>query len=64
MGENLINGLVAVAVAVVGVAIVATLVSKNSQTPDVLSAAGSSLATAIKAATGPVNSSNSAYGIA
>lgn len=54
MADNLFNGLVTVATAIVGIAILAVLVSKNSQTPAVIGSAGSALATAIQAATGPV----------
>lgn len=52
--DNLLNGVVSIAVAIVGVALLATLVSKNAQTPQVISAAGSAFAGALQAATGPV----------
>jgi len=48
------DGIIKVLLAVVGVAIVAVLVSKNSQTPDVLNKIGGAFGTIIKAATGPV----------
>lgn len=49
------SGIVTIAVAIVGVAIVATLVSKNAQTPQVLTSAGNAFSSALKAATGPVS---------
>lgn len=52
--DNLMNGVVSIAVAIVGVALLATLVSKNAQTPQVISAAGSAFSSALTAATGPV----------
>lgn len=54
MGKDAIEGLITVATAIVGVAIIATLVSANAQTANVLTAGGTALGTAIKAATGPV----------
>jgi Protein of unknown function (DUF2881). len=50
------SGIVTIAVAIIGVAIVATLVSKNAQTPAVLNAAGNAFSGALRAATGPVSS--------
>jgi hypothetical protein len=52
------SAFVAVATAIVGIAILAVLVSKNAQTPAVISAAGSAFSGAINAATGPVSGSN------
>jgi hypothetical protein len=54
MGESLVNSLTTIAVAIVGIAIIATLVSKNAQTPQVLTAAGGALSTDIQAAVSPV----------
>lgn len=54
--NSLWSGVVTIAVAIVGVAIVATLVSKNAQTPQVLKAAGGAFSQALSAATGPVSS--------
>lgn len=48
------SGIVTIAVAIIGVAIVATLVSKNAQTPQVLKSAGDAFSSALRAATGPV----------
>jgi hypothetical protein len=48
------EAVVTIATAIVGVAILAVLVSKNSQTSTVLGAAGSAFSNALSAATGPV----------
>jgi membrane DNA delivery protein len=55
--NQITEGLVTIATAIVGVAILAVLVSKNSQTPAVLGAAGSAFSNALSAATGPVTGS-------
>ena len=52
--DNFWTGLVAIATAIVGVAVVAVLVSRNSQTPMVIGAAGQSFAQALGAAVSPV----------
>lgn len=52
--DNLLNGVISVAIAIVGVALLATLVSRNAQTPQVIGAAGSAFAEGLRAATGPV----------
>lgn len=52
--DRLLDGVVSIAVAIVGVALLAVLVSKNAQTPQVISAAGSAFSGALAAATGPV----------
>lgn len=52
------DSIVKVAVAVVGVAIVAVLVSKNAQTSQLINSAGTALASVLKAATGPVSGGN------
>jgi hypothetical protein len=52
--NSLVSGIITIAVAIVGVAIVATLVSRNAQTPQVISSAGNAFAQALAAATGPV----------
>lgn len=56
--NNIWSGIVTIAVAIVGVAIVAVLVSKNAQTPQVLQAGGNAFASALAAATGPVSGSS------
>ncbi len=52
--DKLSEIVVTIATAIVGVAILSVLVSRNSQTATVLGAAGSAFANAISAATGPV----------
>lgn len=52
--NQLWNGLFAVASLIVGLALVATLVSRNANTSGVLNAAAGGLATDIRAATAPV----------
>lgn len=56
MGKETIEGLMTVALAIVGVAMVAVLVSKNANTSGVLAASGGALATGITAAIAPVTS--------
>lgn len=53
--DNLVNGAVSIAIAIVGVALLATLVSRNAQTPAVITSAGNAFAEALNAATGPVS---------
>lgn len=57
MGNQAVEGLITVATAIVGVAIVATLVSKNANTSGVLTAAGGAFGSAVTAATAPVTGS-------
>jgi hypothetical protein len=57
MGDKLITAVVSVLVAMVGVAIIAVLVSKNAQTPAVLQASGSAFSGILKAAVSPVSGS-------
>ena len=54
MGNQVIEGLVAIATAVIGVAIIAVLVGKNSQTSSVIKQAGSSFSSILQAAVSPV----------
>lgn len=54
--------IVAIVSLIVGVAILAVLVSKNSQTPAVISSFGSSVATMLNAATAPVTGAQSGMG--
>lgn len=51
--------IVAVFSLIIGVALLAVLVSKNAQTPAVISSAFSGLATALNAATAPVSGASS-----
>lgn len=52
--NSAVSAVVTVATAVVGVAILATLVSRNAQTPAVISSAGDAFSDILRAATGPV----------
>ena len=58
MSSEVISGIVTVLTAIVGVAIIAVLVSKGAQTPAVLQAGGQSFAAALGAAVAPVTGSN------
>lgn len=66
MENNLVNQLFTVASAIVGVAIIAVLVSNKAQTGQVLGAAGNAFAQGIEAAVSPVTgnspSVSSAFG--
>lgn len=70
--NNITESIVTIATAIVGLAIVAVLVSNRAQTGNVLGAAGSAFANALSAATGPVtgavaapvnSSGNSGFGM-
>lgn len=63
MGEQAISGLITVATAIIGVAIIATLVSRNAQTANILGAAGSALSQGINAATAPVTGGGGFTGV-
>jgi PRD1 phage membrane DNA delivery len=54
MGEHLINSLLTVATAIVGVAIIAVLVSNKAQTGNVITSAGQAFANDLSAAVAPV----------
>jgi hypothetical protein len=54
MGSQAIGSIVTILTAIVGVAVLAVLVSRNSNTAGVLSAGGSAFAKALGAATAPV----------
>lgn len=56
-----VDKIVGVAVAVVGIAIVAVLVSKNSQTSQVIQSGGSAFADIISTAVGPVSQGTRPY---
>lgn len=55
--DNAVAGIVTIATAIVGVAILAVLVSKNANTSGVITSAGNAFGTALQAATGPVTGS-------
>jgi hypothetical protein len=57
MGNQLINSVVTVAVAIIGVAIVAVLVSRNANTSGVISSASQGFSTALGTALSPVSGS-------
>lgn len=52
--DNLVNGVVSVALAIVGVALLAVLVSRNAQTANVIGASGSAFSGGLLAAEAPV----------
>ena len=62
MGSEVISGLVTVATAIVGVAVIAVIVSKQANTAGVLQAGGQSFATALGAATAPVTGGTGSLG--
>lgn len=57
MGDKAITGFVAVIMAIIGVAIVAVLVSKNANTGNVLTAGGGAFSNILKTALAPVSTS-------
>ena len=54
MGEQLVSSVVTVSVAIVGLALVAVLVSKQADTSNVISAGGSAFSRSLLAAEAPV----------
>jgi PRD1 phage membrane DNA delivery len=62
VAENLFSGVVTVLLAIIGVAIIAVLVSKSAQTPQVLSAAGGAFSTTLGAALGPITGGGLGFG--
>lgn len=54
MGDKAITGLIAIVTAIIGVAIIAVLVSNQSNTSGVLSAGGSAFSNILKTAVSPV----------
>jgi len=56
MSDQLIGGVVTVLTAIVGVAIIATLVGSNAKTSSVISSAGTAFSNALSAAEAPVAS--------
>lgn len=60
MSEHLFTSITSIALAVVGLALVAVIVGTNSKTGSVISAAGTALANDIRAATSPVSGGFSA----
>jgi hypothetical protein len=62
MGDQLIASVVTVATAIVGVAIIAVLVSQKANTSGVISAAGNAFANDLSVAVSPVTGSSSGLG--
>lgn len=58
MGKEAIDAIVSIVTAIIGLAILSVIVSKNANTSGVISAASSGLASDIQAATGPVSGSS------
>lgn len=58
MSDQLIGGVVTVLTAIIGVAIIAVLVSGNAQTSNVLMSGGRAFAGALQAAEAPVSGSS------
>jgi PRD1 phage membrane DNA delivery len=61
MGDHFLSSAVTVATAIVGVAVLAVLVSKQAQTPQVIQAATSGFAADLSAAVSPVSGGFSAF---
>lgn len=55
MGNQIIAGIVTVLTAIIGIAILAVIVSKNAQTPQVISSAAKGFSSAIQAAVSPLS---------
>jgi hypothetical protein len=55
MDDKAINGIIAILAGVIGISVLAVLVSKQSQTPQVLQAAAQGFGSILSAATGPVS---------
>lgn len=62
MSDQLLSGIFATATAIVGVAIIAVLVSKNANTSGVLNSAGSAFAQDLGAALSPVTGQSNNLG--
>ena len=54
--NQLVNSITVLLAAIVGVAILSVIVSRNAKTADVINAGASGFSTILKAAEGPVNS--------
>ena len=55
MGDRILSEIVTIATAIVGLAIVAVVVSNKASTANVITAAGNALSTDLKAAVSPVS---------
>lgn len=63
MGDKAITGVVAIITAIIGVAIIAVLVSKQSNTSGVLTAGGNAFSSILKTAVSPVSSGGIGTGL-
>ncbi len=63
MGDRAVTGVVAILTAIIGVAIVAVLVSSQSNTASVLTAGGGAFANILKTAVSPVSGGGLAGGL-
>lgn len=61
--DEIWRGVVTIAVAIIGVATLSVIVSKNAQTPQVIGAAGNSFAQALGAAVSPVTGGAGILGV-
>lgn len=63
MGDQLISSVVTVATAIIGVAIIAVLVSQKANTSNVINAAGNAFSGALNAATNPFSGGGTSLSI-
>ncbi len=63
MSDQVIGGIITVATAIIGVAIIAVLVSNNAQTANVIGSAGQAFSQALGIAESPVTGSGSGIGM-
>jgi hypothetical protein len=63
MNDSMLNSIVTVATAIVGVAILAVIVSRNSNTSGVIGAAGNAFSNALGVAVSPVTGGSSFSGL-
>lgn len=63
MGDDFLSAILGVAGAIIGVAIIAVLVSKNSKTGDVISSAGNAFSGIISAAVNPGGAAVNSFGL-
>lgn len=63
MSDDIIRSITTIAVAIIGVATLSVIVSKNAQTPQVIGAAGQSFAASLAAAVSPVTGGGMSLGL-
>ena len=63
MGDQAITGIIAILTAIIGVAIIAVLVSNQSNTSGVLTAGGNAFSNILKTAVSPVSGSGISNGL-